>query len=109
MDALAAGRSVVIAPEGTRSRDGSLGKFKRGAFHMARQAGVPVVPIVIHNATDALPNRAMVIRPAEVKVTVLKPISSDGWRLRDVAIQSRRVRDLYLKTLGRSPGQSDRE
>ncbi len=109
VDALAAGRSVVIAPEGTRSRDGSLGKFKRGAFHMARQAGVPVVPIVIHNATDALPNRAMVIRPAEVKVTVLKPISSDGWRLRDVAIQSRRVRDLYLKTLGRSPGQSDRE
>jgi putative phosphoserine phosphatase/1-acylglycerol-3-phosphate O-acyltransferase len=100
VEALAEGRSVVIAPEGTRSRNGVLGKFKRGAFHMARQAGVPIVPIVIHNAVDALPNKSLVIRPAEVKVTVLKPVSTAGWTLRDVAPQSRRVRDMYLKALG---------
>ncbi len=100
VDALRHGRSVVIAPEGTRSRDGKLGEFKRGAFHMARQAGVPIVPIVIHNATDALPVRSMVIRPAEVKVSVLKPIATDGWKLSDVAPQARRVRELYLEELG---------
>lgn len=100
VDALKDGRSVVIAPEGTRSRDGKLGNFKRGAFHMARQAGVPIVPIVIHNATDALPNQSMVVRPAEVKVTVLKPIRTDGWTLSDVAPQSRKVRAMYLETLG---------
>lgn len=100
VDALNEGRSVVIAPEGTRSRDGKLGKFKRGAFHLARQAGVPIVPIVIHNAEDALPGHSMVVRPAEVKVTVLAPIPTDGWALRDVAPRSRQVRDMYLEQLG---------
>ena len=100
VEALEAGRSVVIAPEGTRSRDGNLGNFKRGGFHLARQAGVPIVPIVIHNAQDALPGTSMVVRPAEVKVTVLEPIPTDGWRLRDVSPQSRRIRELYLETLG---------
>jgi putative phosphoserine phosphatase/1-acylglycerol-3-phosphate O-acyltransferase len=102
VDALNEGRSVVIAPEGTRSRDGKLGKFKKGAFHLARAAGVPIVPIVIHNAADALPNHAFVVRPAEVKVTVLKPIPTKNWTLRDVSPQSRRVRNLYLKTLGQT-------
>ena len=42
------GRSVCIAPEGTRSTSTNLGRFKKGAFHLAMQAGVPIVPIVIH-------------------------------------------------------------
>lgn len=100
VEALHAGRSVVIAPEGTRSKDGKLGKFKRGAFHLARQAGVPIVPIVIHNAHDALPRKSVVVRPAEVKVTVLKPIGTDGWALRDVSPQTRNVRQTYLEMLG---------
>lgn len=100
VDALRAGKSVVIAPEGTRSRSGRLGDFKRGAFHMARQAGVPIVPIVIHNAQDALPGTGLVLRPAEVKVTVLEPISTDDWKLGDVAPQTRRIRELYLEVLG---------
>ena len=100
VDALNEGRSVVVAPEGTRSRNGNLGKFKKGAFHMARVAGVPIVPIVIHNAVDALPNKSFVVRPAEVKVTVLKPVPTKDWTLRDVSPQSRRVRDMYLETLG---------
>jgi putative phosphoserine phosphatase/1-acylglycerol-3-phosphate O-acyltransferase len=110
VDALDEGRSVVIAPEGTRSRNGRLGEFKRGAFHMARQAGVPIVPIVIHNAEDALPGTSMVLRPAEVKVTVLPPIPTDNWTLRDVSPQTRRIRSLYLDCLGEAdegdPGTS---
>jgi len=99
IEALEEGKSVVIAPEGTRSKDGTLGDFKRGAFHLARQAGVPIVPIVIHNAVDALPNKSMVIRPAEVKVTVLEPIDTSEWTLRSVAPETRRIREMYLKTL----------
>ena len=90
----------MIAPEGTRSRDGRLGTFKRGAFHMARQAGVPIVPIVIHNAEDALPGSSMVVRPAQVKVTVLPPIQTTDWALRDVSPQTRKTRALYLDVLG---------
>jgi putative phosphoserine phosphatase/1-acylglycerol-3-phosphate O-acyltransferase len=102
VDALAAGRSVVIAPEGTRSRDGTLGPFKLGAFHMARQAGVPIVPIVIHNAQDALPYKGVVVRPAEVKVTVLPPQRTDQWKLADVEPKAERIRGMYLDELGQS-------
>jgi putative phosphoserine phosphatase/1-acylglycerol-3-phosphate O-acyltransferase len=100
IEALDAGKSVVIAPEGTRSKDGKLGDFKRGAFHLAMQAGVPIVPIVIHNAVDALPNKSMVVRPAEVKVTVLEPIETSDWKLRNVAPATRKTRDAYLQILG---------
>lgn len=100
IEALEEGKSVVIAPEGTRSKDGKLGDFKRGSFHLAMQAGVPIVPIVIHNAVDALPNKSMVIRPAEVKVTVLEPIETSEWRLRDVAPAARAAREAYLQILG---------
>ena len=102
VDALRAGRSVVIAPEGTRSRDGRLGPFKLGAFHMARQAGVPIVPIVIHNAQDALPYKAVVVRPAEVKVTVLPPQPTDDWAIADVEPQAARIRAMYLDELGQA-------
>lgn len=106
VEALDHGRSVVIAPEGTRSRDGRLGTFKRGAFHMARQAGVPIVPIIIHNAEDALPGASMVVRPAEVKVTVLPPIPTSDWTLRNVSPETRRIRELYLDALGETDASS---
>lgn len=105
--ALREGRSVAIAPEGTRSRDGRLGEFKRGAFHLARQAGVPIVPVVIHNAPDALPTGGLVVRPAEVKVTVLPPVATKGWTLRSIAPQTRRIRELYLHELGQWEARED--
>ena len=45
---------MAIAPEGTRSWSPEVGPFKKGAFHMARQAGVPVVPMVIRNAGEVM-------------------------------------------------------
>jgi putative phosphoserine phosphatase/1-acylglycerol-3-phosphate O-acyltransferase len=69
---------------------------------MARQAGVPVVPIVIHNAQDALPYKAVVVRPAEVKVTVLPPQRTDHWELADVEPQAGRIRAMYLDALGQA-------
>jgi putative phosphoserine phosphatase/1-acylglycerol-3-phosphate O-acyltransferase len=99
-DALKEGRSVAIAPEGTRSRDGRIGHFKLGAFHLAREAGVPIVPIVIHNAQDALPYKAIFVRPAEVKVTVLPPIGTAGWKRADIHPQADKLRARYLEVLG---------
>lgn len=102
VEALGKGLSVAVAPEGTRSKNEKLGAFKPGAFHLAKQAGVPIVPIIIHNALDALPNHARIIRPAEVKVTVLAPIPTGGWNRRSVVKNCREVRKAYLEILGQT-------
>lgn len=99
VEALEKGLSVAIAPEGTRSKNEELGEFKMGAFHLAMQAGVPLVPVVIHNALDALPNHSKVVRPAEVKVTVLEPIPTQGWTRRSLVRARREIRQAYLDTL----------
>ena len=105
VDALHSSRSVVISPEGTRSRNGKLGQFKLGAFHLAKQAGVPIVPIVIHNAQDALPYKSMIVRPAEVRVTVLDPIMTADWKSSEIESKAREVRRLYLDKLDQSDEQ----
>ena len=114
------GKSVVLAPEGTRSTTRKLGPFKKGAFHLAMQAGVPIVPIVIHNASDIAPKGDFVFRPGKVKVEVLEPIDVRTWRLENLDQHIHDVRQLYLSTLGQaspaaskpkntSPGQPTRK
>jgi len=94
--------SVVLAPEGTRSYGTHLGKFKKGAFHIAIQAGVPVVPIVIHNAADTLPRGRQIARAADIKVTVLPPIDVSKWKLSQMNAHVAKVRDMFVETLGQS-------
>ncbi len=73
-EALRNGKSLVIAPEGTRSATGELLEFKQGAFFMARKLGVPIVPVILHNVSDALPKGKLLVRPATIQVTVLPPL-----------------------------------
>jgi len=94
------GRSVALAPEGTRSVSPLLGPFKKGAFHLAIQAGVPIVPIVIHNAGDVAPKGDFVFRPATVEVDVLPPVDTSDWSPATVDEHVREVRNLFLRTLG---------
>lgn len=94
------GKSIVIAPEGTRSLTPKVMPFKKGAFHLAMQAGVPVVPIVIHNATDVAPKNEFVMRPATVRVTVLPPVDTGAWKLSTLNQHVADVRNMFLRTLG---------
>jgi 1-acyl-sn-glycerol-3-phosphate acyltransferase len=73
------GASVILFPEGTRSRDGKLARFKRGAFHLALEAGVPVVPVAISGTFDVVKPRSIVVRPGRVAVTFLPPIDVAGY------------------------------
>ncbi|MFQ6006236.1 MAG: HAD-IB family hydrolase [Woeseia sp.] len=93
------GKSVVIAPEGTRTISPRLGPFKKGAFHLAMQAAVPVVPIVIHNAIDVAPKGAFVFRPATVDIDVLPPIETCDWRAATIDQHVADVRDRFLDSL----------
>ena len=103
VEALRHGRSIAIAPEGTRSRTPQLGPFKKGAFHLAMQAGVPLVPIVIRNALDVLPRGGLVLRPATVEVVVLPPICTKGWTRETLDARIEDVRDRYLEVLESRP------
>lgn len=96
------GKSIVIAPEGTRTLTPKLAPFKKGAFHLAMQAGVPIVPVVIHNATDVAPKNEFVMRPATVKVTVLPPVDTSRWSPKTVNEHVREVRAMFQAVLGQS-------
>ncbi len=94
------GKSIVIAPEGTRTLSPKLGPFKKGAFHMAIQAGVPMVPIVIHNAGDVAPKNEFLMRPAKVRVDVLPAVDTSKWSVRTISEHVAEVRGMFLEALG---------
>ena len=71
---VAGGDSVIAFAEGTRSRTGSIASFKKGPFVMAIQAGVPVVPVALEGARQALPPDGFSIRPTTVRVKIGKPL-----------------------------------
>lgn len=77
---LARGMSVVVFPEGSRSRNGHMAAFRRGAFSLAMEFGLPVVPITINGAYDILPRGASLPRYGTIDLTIHKPIlpSADG-------------------------------
>ncbi|MGY1805199.1 wax ester/triacylglycerol synthase family O-acyltransferase [Blastococcus sp. SYSU D00922] len=102
------GISLVIAPEGTRSATPSLGPFKKGAFHVAMQAGVPVVPIVIRNAGELMWRGATTIHSGTVQVRVLPPIPTDDWTVEELDDRVAEVREQYLATLANWSGRSER-
>lgn len=87
---LAAGSPLLIFPEGTRSKDGSLQPFKEGAFRLAAEAGCPVIPVAMRGTGEALPKHGVVLRNrmrARVEVLpALDPASFEGPQaLRDAA------------------------
>jgi putative phosphoserine phosphatase/1-acylglycerol-3-phosphate O-acyltransferase len=94
------GKSVVMAPEGTRTVSPRIGPFKKGAFHLAMQAGVPIIPIVIHNALDVAPKGDFVYRRATVEVEVLPPVDTSNWRKATMNEHVAEVRNMYLDAMG---------
>jgi putative phosphoserine phosphatase/1-acylglycerol-3-phosphate O-acyltransferase len=99
VEALKGGISVAIAPEGTRSGSKSLGPFKKGAFHMAMQAGVPIIPVVIKNAYMAMPKGSNIFRPTHIEVVVLDPVDTALWKRKDIDSHIEDVRNLFLNEL----------
>lgn len=75
-DAVAKGRSLIIYPEGTRPRDGQLGRFKKGAFTIATAMDLPVLPTAIVGSYEVWAPESKVIRPGEITITVMPPIET---------------------------------
>ena len=98
------GASVVMSPEGTRSYSPAIGAFKKGGFHLAWDAGVPIVPIVIRNAGEIMWRNAKVAQQGTIEVVVHKPLPTEGWTKRDLDEWVPRMRQLYVDTLDYWPG-----
>jgi 1-acyl-sn-glycerol-3-phosphate acyltransferase len=72
------GHSLVFFPEGTFDEVPGLKRFHIGAFAAAVRGGMPVVPVIIHGARRALPNRAIIVRPGPIRVEILPALESEG-------------------------------
>jgi 1-acyl-sn-glycerol-3-phosphate acyltransferase len=85
--------SVIFFPEGTRSRDGRVGKFTDGAFHLAIKAHVPVLPIALEGSFDCLPKKSWIFgKPATILMRILPPVETAGLTTEDIPALRDRVR-----------------
>lgn len=94
-------RALWIFPEGTRSYTDKLEilPFKKGAFHLAVQGGIPIVPVVVSNTSTIMNPRWGVFNRGKITVRVLEPISTEGMQPEDVGPLCNRVHDLMQEEL----------
>jgi len=103
-DALAHGNSIMMFPEGTRSADGRLKAFKHGAFTLAKEMKVAVLPIVIEGTADALPKRGFILRGVHrIRLRVLDEVPAARVAQLSVEQVTQQVWDLIARELGESP------
>lgn len=90
---LSGGMSVVVFPEGSRTPDGKLKRFKRGAYILATEFNLPVVPVTIDGAYDVMPRSARLPRPGRIVLTIHDPIEAGeaGHDLAELIDETRRV------------------
>jgi 1-acyl-sn-glycerol-3-phosphate acyltransferase len=88
---------VIIFPEGTRSTTGEMLPFKDGAFRLAIDAGVPILPLVVRGTRTALPKHGWRFGRADAEVLVLEPIATEGLGPRDVESLKQRVREVIVR------------
>ena len=93
--ALRAGRTVVIYPEGTRSTDGTIAEFRSGAVRLARECGVPLVPVAVMGTADVLPKGGR-FSPAPMQVRIGEPIDANDASAPQLREQVMALRDNRL-------------
>ena len=102
---LRSGQALCVFPEGTRSPDGQLIPFYRGAFWLAARAGVPIVPLVIDGTQEVIAKHRARIVPLEVDVHILAARLRDGSRRRLATALRDLVRERMAEELVRMRGQ----
>jgi len=98
-DRIKNGTSVLFFPEGTRSNDGKLKQFKKGAFKLAIDMRLPVLPVSISGTKNILPNKSAALFPGRAKLVINKPVSVEGYSNENIDDLISRVRDSLQKGL----------
>jgi 1-acyl-sn-glycerol-3-phosphate acyltransferase len=98
------GVSIYLAPEGTRSPDGRIGRLKKGGFHLALATGAPIVPVAIRGTINILPRGARVMRSGQaVSVVIGQPIEVAGC---DIATLMTQVVEFLVRNVENNLGMS---
>lgn len=93
------GYSLVIFPEGTRSKGDKMGEFKHGSFKLATKAGVPIVPVTIKGSYKMLELYKFIIRPAKVEVIISKPVETSGMTREEIQALPGKVEEIIAGEL----------
>lgn len=91
------GESVCLSPEGERITNGEIGRFNKGAFHLAAALQAPMQPVFIHIPREINPGKSWHTRPGTIHVHVGAPIDTSAWREADIVIIKEQVRDYYKR------------
>jgi 1-acyl-sn-glycerol-3-phosphate acyltransferase len=86
--------SLIVFPEGTRSVDGQVARFKKGSFLVAIDAGLPVVPVSLSGSRQVMRKGQLTVRPAEIRMTVHEPLPTAGLGREQVLEFAERVRGI---------------
>jgi 1-acyl-sn-glycerol-3-phosphate acyltransferase len=103
VDSITAGRRVMVFAEGTRSADGRLQAFKKGGFHLAVDAQVPILPVAVNGSHRLLPKGAPAARPGRIEVAIGEPIPTAGLTKDDVGALLEKTREAVLGLRRRDP------
>jgi 1-acyl-sn-glycerol-3-phosphate acyltransferase len=93
------GYSMLIFPEGTRSRSNNMGEFKKGSMRLAIKAGVPIVPITIYDTYKAMEGNNGKVKKASAKIIIGKPIYTDGMSKEEKANIGETVKSIIQNNL----------
>ena len=91
------GKSIMTFPEGTRSRDGEITAFKQGAFHLAINSGVSIVPVSIIGSGRIMPKRSVKIKSGQIKLVIGEPIEVKSFDIEKRHELIKTVRDTIIK------------
>lgn len=93
------GTSVMFFPEGTRSFDGTIKKFKKGAFKMALDLDLPILPITIVGTKDILPNKTLDLFPGKVSMRIHEPIPLKGYSGDNIDVLANKAQRIMIDSI----------
>ena len=88
----------MIFPEGTRSRDGNIGSFKKGGFVLAVESGVQIIPLIIKGTYSVMPRSRLRIKPGKVTLEILKPVETSVYTKETKDELMEKIRNIMCKS-----------
>jgi 1-acyl-sn-glycerol-3-phosphate acyltransferase len=91
------GASIVIFPEGSRSKTGKIAPFKKGAFQMAIDLKLPIVPLTINGTVEIMPPKSLFLNPHKIELIIHDPIPTENYRTGNIREAAVNIRELSEK------------